>query len=141
MKLDLFPLTRSYWWLVWAWVNSLDLIPVGWCEKGKAPWHPPQTSNFSGSEPKKFSLLDLQKAPMFFLPERDLNSLTRNVPFPHLLLLPENWVMDKLNHIQKKMVCWDVYSYVYLVICIIYQNGQMCLKDKIKEKQSLLLPT
>ena len=24
---------------------------------------------------------------------------------------------------------------------ILYQNGQMCLKDEIKEKQSLLLPT
>ena len=49
--------------------------------------------------------------------------------------------MHKLNHIQKKMVCLDVYSYVYLIICILHQNGQLCLKDKIKEKQRLLLPT
>ena len=49
--------------------------------------------------------------------------------------------MHKLNHIQKKMVCLDVYLYVYPIIYILYQNGQICLKDEIKEKQRLLLPT
>ena len=49
--------------------------------------------------------------------------------------------MHKFNHIQKKMVCLDVYSYVYVVICILYQNGQLCLKDKFKEKERLLLAT
>ena len=49
--------------------------------------------------------------------------------------------MHKFNHIQKKKVCLDVYSYVYLIIYILNQNGQICLKDKIKEKQRLLLAT
>ena len=67
-----------------AWI-SLQLAGV------KRENNPPQTSNFPGSEPKNSSFLDLQKAPMFFLPEGDLNSLTRSMfLFLILLLQPED---------------------------------------------------